>query len=264
MKFLKQILAATAFMGAASMSMAADSLPGIMGKVTDGKDVQVLKVFDVPGNLKGYAVTSKGMPSVFFTDKKGEVAFFGVLIDKNGKNLTKEYLEKYAQPKAFQHGISALEEDAAWFEEGTGQQVVYVFYEPNCGYCHRLYKLLRNHLTDLRIRWVPMAFLSNESAPVAAYMLASDNPNEYLAKVNEAKEKNQPLPEPGPYAKDHLDKLELNSTVMRQFGIQGTPAVVYEKDGKTSLIKGVPSMENLADMIGTEITMKKASPSASK
>jgi len=46
--------------------------------------------------------------------------------------------------------------DAHWLQEGHGKRLLYIFIDPNCPYCHRLYTELQSRIgpEDLKVRWI--------------------------------------------------------------------------------------------------------------
>ena len=62
--------------------------------------------------------------------------------------------------------------------EGKGPRALYIFFDPNCPFCHELYKKLRPIVgkTDVQFRWVPMGLLTASSLPKAAAILQAPDP----------------------------------------------------------------------------------------
>ncbi len=246
---MKRLILATALLATELTAAAAEALPPVVSKLADSKQVEIIKTFAAPMGLTGWAVSVNGLPSLFYTDQAGEHAFFGVLVDSSGRNLTEKYMEEHAQSSAYKDALTTLEKDAAWFEEGTGKQVIYAFYEPNCGYCAKLYDMTRPELANLRIRWVPVAFLAAESKDQAAAMLASKEPAKTLAAIHQAR-KTKSAPDLPSFTEKDSARVTANGAIMRQLGITGTPAIMYERDGKPTLVKGLPSPHDFALMAG--------------
>ncbi len=67
---------------------------------------------------------------------------------------------------------------------GDGPQVVDVFFDPNCPYCHELYEDLRPWAgrQGLRLRWIPVAVLAASSEGKAAAMLQATDRGKALAR----------------------------------------------------------------------------------
>ena len=54
---------------------------------------------------------------------------------------------------------------ATWIEEGKSPHLIYVFFDPNCPYCHQIYKNTRDLVKQnaIQIRWVPVGVLTATS-----------------------------------------------------------------------------------------------------
>lgn len=85
-----------------------------------------------------YEVQANG--GIFYTDEKAEYVFVGQVIEtKSRKNLTRERQEELNKIR-----FSDLPLDAAIKSvRGDGSRVIAVFSDPNCGYCKRLEKNLK-------------------------------------------------------------------------------------------------------------------------
>jgi thiol:disulfide interchange protein DsbG len=65
-----------------------------------------------------------------------------------------------------------------WITEGKGPHVVYIFFDPNCPYCHRLYLNTRSWVKQgkLQIHWIPVGILTTTSPGKAIALLQADDP----------------------------------------------------------------------------------------
>jgi thiol:disulfide interchange protein DsbG len=54
---------------------------------------------------------------------------------------------------------------ATWIAEGKGPHVAYVFFDPDCPYCHKLYMETRSRVKagNLQLRWIPAGILTATS-----------------------------------------------------------------------------------------------------
>ena len=87
---------------------------------------------------------------------------------------TKASSERIARRAALYHRLK----EATSITEGNGPRVLYDFFDPNCPYCHILYKrlqplIIRYHLT---VHEIPVAYLTPSSAGKAAALLEAHNP----------------------------------------------------------------------------------------
>jgi thiol:disulfide interchange protein DsbG len=53
---------------------------------------------------------------------------------------------------------------------------IQIIFDMNCPWCARLYMALKQKHPDIAVRWVPIAYFRNDSAAMAAAVLASDHP----------------------------------------------------------------------------------------
>lgn len=69
--------------------------------------------------------------------------------------------------------------DASWIKDGKGSQIVYMFFDPNCPYCHKVFESfvkIRKDNPNLQFRWVPVGMLMPTSTTKAAAIIQSKDP----------------------------------------------------------------------------------------
>lgn len=156
-----------------------------------------------------------------------------------------EPLPKYRQV------ANALLDDinqATWVSQGGGNRVLYIFFDPNCPYCHRLYLALSPLVKseNLQLRWIPVGMLADASLSKAAAILQARDPlaafkdNEGDFDMSDAG--------PGGYispATHILDKTRLdlatNLGLLQAQNIAAVPVVVLRaNDGDGLMFQGVP------------------------
>jgi thiol:disulfide interchange protein DsbC len=101
--------------------------------------IKVVSVTKIPyGNL--YEVVTEGF-NIFYTDEKGEVGFFGNMVDlKNRVNLTQQEKDKITVVD-----VKKLPLDKAIVRvKGNGSRKLVVFSDPECPYCQGLEKQLES------------------------------------------------------------------------------------------------------------------------
>jgi thiol:disulfide interchange protein DsbG len=133
--------------------------------------------------------------------------------------------------------------------------VLYVFFDPNCYYCNLTWKALQAYeRAGLQVRWVPVAYQKDTSAGMAAAILLSPDPAAALRE-------NELGYQPGNYdggiralAKvpgDIARALTQNMALMRRFGAQGTPALVWKNArGRIGFKNAVPRLSELPRITG--------------
>lgn len=145
---------------------------------------------------------------------------------------------------------------ATWFTEGSGSKLIYVFFDPNCPYCHKLYEELRPHVKagGLEVRWVPIGVLMQTSLGKAAAILEAKAPIQAFYKNeddwNFGDTPNggiNPLHKP---AESTVLKLDTNAALLNEAGISGVPVTVFRgDDGKAYFFRGAPGPEKLAAIL---------------
>lgn len=145
---------------------------------------------------------------------------------------------------------------ATWIGEGSGPHTLYVFFDPNCPYCHKLYEELRPHVKagGLEVRWVPVGVLMRTSLGKAAAILEAPKP--LAAFYRNENDWNfgdtpyggiEPLHKP---AKRTVAALDANAALLENVGIRGVPVTVFRgDDGKAYHFTGTPGAERLAEIL---------------
>ena len=141
---------------------------------------------------------------------------------------------------------------ATWIRDGKSAHVIYVFFDPNCPYCHKVYDLLRPQVQrgEVELRWVPTGKLMTTSLGKAAAMLEDKDPTAALARNERdfSQEtgsfggiEEEPLPR-----EDTLRRLEANYALLKRSGNDAVPALLYRtKEGKVNLLVGAPPATTL-------------------
>lgn len=158
-----------------------------------------------------------------------------------------------ATPNAKQQQLAATFnalEKASWVAEGKGPRIVYIFFDPNCPYCHRLYEALRTRIgkNDLEFRWVPVGILMTTSFGKAAAILEAKDPLAAF-RVNEEKYVQGGgfggAAETIPGAETEK-RLKQNSKLLTQAGGQSVPTIVFrDASGLIKVSQGAPSGKRL-------------------
>jgi thiol:disulfide interchange protein DsbG len=160
-----------------------------------------------------------------------------------------------AAPAAVDPGWKALGE-STWIAEGASknpEHIVYVFTDTECPYCHKLWLAMRPYLADgtrVQVRNIPVAVISEDSEPRAQAILMQKDPAAAFAK-HEAAFKSGGIAKATTLSPDISAKLEKNQALMSEFGLRGTPAILYlDADGKMRGAQGSPSPAALAAIMG--------------
>ena len=164
-----------------------------------------------------YEVTLGG--EIYYTDEKANYLFVGDVMDlKTHKNLTKAKIDNLNKIK-----IADLPLDLALKQvKGDGKRVIAVFEDPNCGYCKRLRKELKN-VDNITIYTFMYDILSDDSAVKSKNIWCSDDPaqawNDWMTDGKDA-----PAAPESCTSTPHQKILALGNKLR----INGTPAIFFE------------------------------------
>jgi len=145
---------------------------------------------------------------------------------------------------------------ATWIRDGQSQRVLYVFFDPNCPYCRKVYEGLRTQVEfgDVELRWIPIGILMTTSLGKAATMLESDDPTAALHR-NEHRFSTDTgqfggiEEEPAP-REETLQRLARNLALLRRSGQDAVPSLLYRgRDGKAYFVRGAPPPSALAKIL---------------
>jgi thiol:disulfide interchange protein DsbG len=245
-----------ALLSGTSLSARAEDYPKQIEMATQGGG-KVVQTFQAASQLKGWVLSKGGRYTMVFTTPDGKTLIVGELIDESGKNLTAEYAHEYF-PKPDLAALFPALEDSAHVVEGTQKSpksVIYVFFDPNCPFCHLTWKALQPYeKAGLQVRWLPVAYLMQTSAGRAAAILEAKNRTTAF-RQNEEKynmEKHEggidALSKP---ADATMRQLQANNELMQKFGAFGTPALVWKDgQGKIQMKSGLPRLSELPAITG--------------
>ncbi len=153
------------------------------------------------------------------------------------------------------NGMLAAASHTAWIGEGRGNPIVYVFFDPNCPYCHKLFLATRFMVKhgQLQLRWIPVGILTRTSMGKAAAMLEAANPRAAFY-ANEAQYHRtrkhgglDPLADPEPATIAHL---KANADVLARSKMMMVPTLLFRnKAGRAELLEGAPA-SGLRQLLG--------------
>lgn len=148
--------------------------------------------------------------------------------------------------------------EATWIGEGRGTRVLYIFFDPNCPYCHQLYGMLRPFVGkgDVQLRWVVLGMLTPSSLPKAAAILQAANPLQAF-HTNESDYDFAANGQPGggitpatTITSKAREDLARNLAIYRSHKLFGVPVLLWRAaSGHASLLVGVPSDAELKGII---------------
>jgi thiol:disulfide interchange protein DsbG len=174
-------------------------------------------------------------------------------------NLTAAAAEHPSKAEARQTAAASILADiqqATWIRDGKSAHVIYVFFDPNCPFCHKVYEMLRPQVQrgDVELRWIPLGKLMATSTGKAATLLEAKDPTEALHRNERGFSQEtgsfggieeEPVPRD-----DTIRRLNANLALLNRTGFDAVPALLFRtKDGKANIIRGAPSAAFLAKLL---------------
>ncbi len=150
---------------------------------------------------------------------------------------------------------------SSWIPEGSAhpRHVIYVFMDANCPYCHSLWLALRPYYRKgLQVRAILVGVISASSPGKAAAIFDASDPSAAL-RLNERRWGHGPGSRGGIAPVAHpspgdLRRLAYNEMLMEEFGLQGTPALVFaDGRGKVYVIPGMPDRGEIPEIVRTAV-----------
>lgn len=256
----KSYLISSLALGAAILATAAALNAGepypkaIEGAVKSG--VKVVKSFPAASGLTGWVLAEGGRHSIVFTTADRKTLLAGALIDENGENLSAKY-EDIHVPKPDLAGLYKDLEKSSHVVEGTlkdPKSLMYVFVDANCPYCHLTWKALQPYeKVGLQVRWILVDTLGPTSLPKAIEVMAAPDKAAAFKKMelNHGKPWTAPANATAAAQPAIAAAIANNNALMGQFGIGGTPGVIWkDKQGKVQVKAGMPRLSELPGMTG--------------
>jgi thiol:disulfide interchange protein DsbG len=234
------------------------SLPSTFSRLISSNEKVVAK-FDAGYGFEGYVIETPQQEAIIYHNEEKNISFSGMMLIDGGINVTEEHYETEIPAKDYSSVLAEVVQDNTVLTEGQAdaEKELWVFFDPNCPYCHTIWETTRSFIDsgELKVHWMPVAFLSNTSAgKVAKFWQAEDQ----VAVFNEAEAKfNQGGSTPlrsSEITRETREMLEKNLDYMGDFGSNGTPTVIYEtKEGGVKVISSSMSEERMRSFLDNEV-----------
>jgi thiol:disulfide interchange protein DsbG len=258
--------------GAAAISLAAISAHAqttaqLVKKTTQGQMV-VGQTFKTPTGLTGVVLqTPKGeQPTLAYATANNEYLVLGNIVSSKGVNLSEAYTETYINARIAKKAYKLLP-STHWFAQGSNKapHKAYIVIDPNCIYCHLLYKEVYPMIESgkLQVRWIAAGFLRKTSEGKSARILVQATEAKKVAIFHKDEMKFKEKNESGgvtPLKKDAnsaavstaFARVEANTTFFKTLGFQGTPTIIYRlNDGKSTFYPGYAKGKQLEKMVSS-------------
>lgn len=166
-------------------------------------------------------------------------------------NATTDGADAAATAERVAQSILADIDQATWVSEGHGPHVVYIFFDPNCPYCHKLYEEIRPWVKEgkLQLRWIPVGILTTTSEGKAASILQAKDPLAAFYQ-NENHYRRGGGIEEGLATTAVQNKLQANANLLARTGFGAVPTLVFRADdGEAVMVPGAPPLDKLQKLL---------------
>lgn len=156
-------------------------------------------------------------------------------------------------PAAQPISIDAIASEAKGFSVGSmmAAHTAYVFFDPQCPHCGRLWESALPLKPYAHFVWVPVALLNDKSLPEGAAILAAADPVAAMEQHEASMRAGQGgIAVAG--ATDALkDAVKHNTELMNRYGFTGVPTIVSKgSNGQVILLEGEMPTAQLAQKLG--------------
>lgn len=230
----------------------AEELPDAI-KVIEKKGAQIVGSFDAPDGLRGYAAQYQNRGMTLYLTADGKHVLVGSLFDAQGKDLSREPLQKLVYAPMAKE-VWAKMEKTSWIADGksSATRTVYLFSDPNCPYCNMFWEQARPWVDSgkVQLRHIMVGIIREDSPAKSAALLSAKNPEQALHNHEKAG-KASSLKALDKIPAEIQAKLDSNMALMEELGLSATPAIFYmDKDGELQQQQGAPSPEMLVEILG--------------
>ncbi|MBI3561212.1 MAG: thiol:disulfide interchange protein DsbG [Gammaproteobacteria bacterium] len=138
-------------------------------------------------------------------------------------------------------------DQATWITEGKSPHIIYIFFDPNCPFCHKLYESTRAWVKQgkAQLRWIPVGMLTPTSHGKAAAMLVAKDPLKAFYQNEESYRQGGGIDED--FATPVVEKqLKANEALLARTGTGAVPTLLLRTHkGAPLLVQGLPPKNKL-------------------
>lgn len=234
------------------MSPMANSTPypdAVQTLVDDGLIIE--GSFNAPGDLMGYVGRRNGRSVTLYLMPDGEHVVVGKMVDGFGQDLSADHIRRWLPDPDLTDAWQRLA-NAAWVSEGPADapRIVYVFSDPNCGYCLVFRDKAQAYLTrGIELRHIMVGIIQPSSLAKAASVIGAENPVGML-EFHESQFPRDWLQSDDNVPKSLREKIRSNNRLMKSLSASATPSVFYQDpEGKVRKIVGLPDDSALSEAV---------------
>lgn len=219
---------------------------------------QIISTFDADNGYTGYVVSAGGQNVILYYDNESDLIFSGAMIDKFGNNLSQQHYATQIPKRDYSNVLDMVQKSDSYITEGqeSAPAEIYVFLDPECPHCHTFWESTRKFVDNgsLKVHWLPVAFLTQDSLGKVAAFVQSEDPVSGLNEGEKSFREGGLVPLKEEAIKDSTMELaDQNIQFMRSFDSNGTPTIVYKTtEGKVYTIdRSIPEdeLQELIDSI---------------
>lgn len=215
------------------------------------KGVTIAQTFVSRSSLKAIVADNGSERRLFYVTPDGKSLISGMVFDLDGNNVTSEDLARFnVKDVGGSQVLSEAQLDDLWkragelkfIAEGKGRPV-YVVFDPNCPYCHQLWRSLREvaDAGQVQVRWIPVGILAESSKNLAAALYQARSPVAALNDLGLGALTAAPA-----IQKDTADALARNVLLLRDTGYTGVPTLLWKEGDKVRVRMEVPDAQQFA------------------
>lgn len=208
---------------------------------------QNVNFFNSVSGMIGVGLTTKtGKKRVFYATPDGEYLIAGALVETStGKNISMDEIAKHAPKADFGDLVDTIKE-SKYLITGNPQSEdeIYVFIDPNCGYCHKAYamiekdpKVTKNH----KIHWIPVGVLGPSSTNKAQALLGTPAEEQYRSM--DAMMTKMPYQAQMEEMENGASALKGNMQIFSGNGFNGVPVVIKKQGDDIDIVEGLPKKD---------------------
>lgn len=231
-------------------------------------------------------IAESGEQRIYYVTPDGSTAIYGLAFDRDLNNLTGQHIASYTNALSPRMGVGTLagtskpavrptpvqssqpepviesytddlENQAlrpAWelvtqakggYVEGRGLDV-YIVFDPACPFCHKAWRDTRPLLNQLRLHWVPVAELGDNSRRLANSFIAlpeASRPAAMAALVDRS------FKADAPFSTSTSAILARNAAILTSANVRNVPLIMFSNNGRIQTMVGAPSPKQLQDLL---------------
>lgn len=129
---------------------------------------------------------------------------------------------------------------------------IYVFFDPQCPHCGHLWETAKPLANQVKMVWMPVAFISPKSAPQGAAILAAQDPVATMSEHEKSLLERQGGMSASEPTAEMAAKIKANTELWKQLGGESVPMIIFKTagSGEPGKFNGAPDTETLKKMLG--------------